>query len=53
MLTVAAVLENDRSHIYQAAMMDPLASSMVPFEDIESLVDDLFEAHGDIIPYFR
>ncbi|WP_320127487.1 alpha-glucosidase/alpha-galactosidase [uncultured Sphaerochaeta sp.] len=53
MLTVSAVLEKDKSHIYQAVMMDPLACSMVSLANMNKMVDALFEAHGDLIPYFK
>jgi alpha-galactosidase len=31
-------------------MMDPQVSSVLTLEGIWQLVDDLFEAHGDMIP---
>ena len=53
MLTVSAVLEKDKSHIYQAVMMDPLAISMVSLTNMNKMVDALFKAHDDLIPYFK
>ncbi len=49
-LTVEAALTRDRDLVYQAAMMDPQVSSVLTLEGIWKLVDDLFEAHGDMIP---
>jgi alpha-galactosidase len=52
MLTVDAVLDNDKQHIYHAVMLDPLAVSMVRLDDMKPMVDEMFEAHGEMIPYF-
>ncbi|MBS1724080.1 MAG: alpha-glucosidase/alpha-galactosidase [Armatimonadetes bacterium] len=49
-LTVEAVLTRKKDHVYQAAMMDPHTSQDLPLDSIRSLVDNLFEAHGDWIP---
>lgn len=52
MLTVDAVLDNDKQHIYHAVMLDPIAVSMVRLDDMKPMVDEMFEAHGEMIPYF-
>ncbi len=49
-LTVEAILTGNRDHVYHAAMMDPHTSAELTLDEIHSLVDDLFEAHGDWIP---
>lgn len=49
-LTVAAVLENNREHLYHAAMLDPHTAAELNTDQIVSLVDELLEAHGDFIP---
>ena len=49
-LTVEAVLKGDRNHIYHAAMFDPHTSTELSLEKIWELVDELLEAHGDMIP---
>ncbi|MFQ5795680.1 MAG: alpha-glucosidase/alpha-galactosidase [Candidatus Bipolaricaulia bacterium] len=49
-LTVEAALTGKREHIYHAAMMDPHTAAELDLEQIESLVDDLIEAHGDWLP---
>ncbi len=49
-LTVEAVLTGKRDHVYQAAMFDPHTSQDLGLDDIRSLVDELFEAHGEWIP---
>ena len=49
-LTVDAVLHDDPQAIYHAAMLDPHTAAELDLEQIWSLVDDLIEAHGDLIP---
>ncbi|MBI2237086.1 MAG: alpha-glucosidase/alpha-galactosidase [Actinobacteria bacterium] len=49
-LTVRAVLEEDRRHVYHAAMLDPNAAATLTLDRIHDLVDELIEAHGDLIP---
>ncbi len=49
-LTVRAVLEEDRRHVYHAAMLDPNAAATLTLDQIHDLVDELIEAHGDLIP---
>ncbi|WIE55701.1 alpha-glucosidase/alpha-galactosidase [Curtobacterium sp. MCBD17_003] len=49
-LTVKAVLEGDRDHVYHAAMLDPNAAASLSLDDIHAMCDELLEAHGDRIP---
>jgi alpha-galactosidase len=49
-LTVRAVLEGDRRLVYQAAMLDPNASASLTLDEIHDVVDELIDAHGDLIP---
>ena len=49
-LTVRAVLEGDRRHVYQAALMDPNSGATLTTREIVAMCDDLFEAHGDLVP---
>jgi alpha-galactosidase len=49
-LTVAALLTENREHIYHAAMMDPHTAAELDLDQIWNLVDDLLEAHGDWLP---
>jgi alpha-galactosidase len=49
-LTVAALLEENREHIYHAAMMDPHTAAELDLDQIWHLVDDLLIAHGDWLP---
>ncbi len=49
-VTVAAALEGKRTHVYHAAMLDPHLAAELTLDEIWSLVDDLFAAHGPMIP---
>jgi len=49
-VTIAAALEGKREHVYHAAMLDPHLAAELTLDEIWSLVDDLFAAHGDMIP---
>lgn len=49
-LTVEAILTGNREHLYHAAMFDPHTSAELDLEQIHSLVDDLLEAHGEMVP---
>ncbi|MDW8563801.1 alpha-glucosidase/alpha-galactosidase [Staphylococcus shinii] len=53
LLTIEAALTNDKSKVYQAAMLDPHKASELSINDIISLCDDLFEAHGDWLPPYK
>jgi alpha-galactosidase len=49
-LTVRAALEGRREHVYQAAMLDRHAPSVLSLEEIGAMVDELIEAHGEALP---
>jgi alpha-galactosidase len=49
-LTVAALLTENREHIYHAAMMDPHTGAELDLDQIWQLVDDLLVAHDDWLP---
>ncbi|WP_371168097.1 alpha-glucosidase/alpha-galactosidase [Aliiroseovarius sp. 2305UL8-7] len=49
-LTVHALLDEEREHLYHAAMMDPHTAAELDLRQIRSLVDDLLAAHGDWVP---
>ena len=52
-LVVEAALTRKREHIYHAAMLDPHTAAELSLDQIWSLVDDLLEAHGDILPEYQ
>jgi alpha-galactosidase len=49
-LTMRAALEGRREHVYQAAMLDPNAAATLTIDEIRSMVDELIEAHGELLP---
>ena len=49
-LTVRAVVDGARDHVLHAALLDPNTAATLSTEQIVSLVDELLEAHGDLIP---
>jgi len=49
-LTVRAAVEESRDLVYQAALVDPNTSATLGVDQIVDMVDDLVDAHGDLIP---
>ena len=49
-LTVAALMEQSREHIYHAAYLDPHTAAELDLRQIRRMVDDLIAAHGDWLP---
>ncbi len=49
-LTVRALIEERREHIYHAAMMDPHTAAELDLQQIWDLVDQLIKAHGNWLP---
>ena len=52
-LTVEAALTGKREHIYHAAMLDPHTAAELSLDQIWNLVDDLIEAHGEMLPTYQ
>jgi alpha-galactosidase len=49
-LTVRAAVEGSRELVYQAALLDPATAATLTVQQIVDLVDELLEAHGDLVP---
>jgi alpha-galactosidase len=49
-LTVRAVVDGSRDHVYHAALLDPNTAATLTTAQIVNLVDELLEAHGELIP---
>ncbi|HEU5420168.1 MAG TPA: alpha-galactosidase [Streptosporangiaceae bacterium] len=49
-LTVAAVLEGSREHVYQAALLDPNTAATLTTAQTIAMCDDLLAAHHDLLP---
>lgn len=52
-LTVEAALTGKREHIYHAAMLDPHTAAELDLDQIWSLVDEIIDAHGDLLQKFH
>jgi len=52
-LVVEAALTGKREHIYHAAMLDPHTAAELNLDEIWSLVDELIEAHGEMMPQYQ
>lgn len=49
-LTVEAALTGNRAQVYHAAMLDPHTAAELAPDQIQALVDDLIQAHGQWLP---
>jgi alpha-galactosidase len=49
-MAVRAALDRSRAAVYQAALLDPHTAAELDPDQIRALVDELIEAHGDLIP---
>jgi alpha-galactosidase len=49
-LTVRAALDQRRDHVYQAVLLDPNAAATLRIEQVHAMVDELIEAHGELLP---
>ncbi len=49
-LTVEALATGSPEHVFHAAMLDPHTSAELTLDEIHALVNDLLEAHGELIP---
>ncbi|MFZ4826808.1 MAG: alpha-glucosidase/alpha-galactosidase [Phototrophicaceae bacterium] len=52
-LTVEAAITRKREHIYHAAMLDPHTAAELSLDQIWSMVDELIEAHGAMLPAYH
>ena len=52
-LTAEAAITNKKDYIYQAAMLDPLTSSILSIDEIYSMTDKLLKAHKDFLPKYN
>jgi alpha-galactosidase len=49
-LTVRAVLDGSRDHVYQAALLDPNTAATLTTDQTVAMCDDLLAAHHDLLP---
>lgn len=53
LMTIVAAQTRRKEHVYQAAMLDPHTAAELSLDDIVKLCDDLFEAHGNMLPKYK
>lgn len=53
LLTIEAARTRKREHIYQAAMLDPHTGSELDIDTIKQMVDELIDAHGPYMQFYR
>ena len=51
-LTAEAATSNKKEHIYHAALLDPLTSSILSIDEIYSMTNKLLDAHKDYLPKY-
>ncbi len=51
-LTVEAALTGKRDHVYQAALLDPHTAAELAPDQIVAMVDELIDAHSELLPRF-
>jgi alpha-galactosidase len=51
-LTIRAIEEKSKKRLYQAAMMDPNASSSLTLPQIRNLIDEMCEAHKEHVEFY-
>jgi len=52
LMTIEAAKTRKKDAVYMASYLDPHTASEVSMDEIKSMCDDLFEAHGDWIPKY-
>lgn len=52
-MVIEAAKQRKKELVYMAAYLDPHTSSELSLDDIKSLCDDLFAAHGNWIPEYK
>jgi len=53
LLTLEALLTGRKDYVYQAAMLDPHTAAELSLDEIRAMCDELFAAHGDMLPTLR
>ena len=51
-LTAEAATSNKKEHIYHAALLDPLTSSILSIDEIYSMTNKLLDAHKEYLPKY-
>ncbi len=52
-LTAKAILEKDRDAAFHALCVDPITAARVQLDDIRKMFDEMWEAEGDLLDYYK
>ena len=52
-LAVEGCIEGDKRKIYHAVLFDPLTSAVLSMQEIQDMVDEMFEASREYLEYFN
>ena len=52
-MTIQAAVTMEKKYIYMAAYLDPHTRDQLTFDEIKSLCDDMFAAHGAWLPVYH
>ena len=52
-LAVEAALTGDKRKVFHAICMDPLTSAVLSLQEIQDMVDEMFEVNKDWLPHFK
>lgn len=52
-LAVRGCIEGDKHMIFHAILVDPLTSAVLSMDEIQDMVDEMFEANKDYLPQFK
>lgn len=52
-LAVKGALEGDKRKIFHAVLFDPLTCAVLSMDEIEKMVDEMFEANKEYLTYFK
>lgn len=47
------MLEKDRDAAFGTVALDPLATAVLPLSKIREMFKEMWEAEGDLVPYFH
>ena len=52
-LAVRGCIEGDKRKIFHAILVDPLTSSVLSMDEIQQMVDEMFDANKAYLPQFE
>ena len=52
-LTVKAIRERDKEAAYHAILLDPLTASQIPMDRARDMFEEMWEAEGDLLAYYK